>query len=61
MPGPVRSSSADVAIRVTPRVLAGGERDRVWWAFVEMYPQAEHYTRFTNRELPLIALQPART
>ncbi|WP_181428157.1 nitroreductase/quinone reductase family protein [Mycolicibacterium moriokaense] len=48
-------------IRVTPRLLTGGERDRVWWAFVEMYPQAEHYTRFTNRELPLIALEPAGT
>ncbi len=28
---------------------------------VEMYPQAEHYTRFTHRALPLIALEPERT
>jgi deazaflavin-dependent oxidoreductase (nitroreductase family) len=48
-------------IRVTPRLLTGIDRDRVWWAFVAMYPQAEHYTRFTDRELPLIALEPAGT
>ncbi|MFL6085100.1 MAG: nitroreductase/quinone reductase family protein [Mycobacterium sp.] len=48
-------------MRVRPRLLAGAERDRVWRAFVDMYPQAEHYTRFTDRELPLIALEPAGT
>jgi len=42
-------------------VLAGAERDRLWRAFVDMYPQAEHYTRFTTRGLPLTALQPERT
>jgi deazaflavin-dependent oxidoreductase (nitroreductase family) len=48
-------------MRVTPRLLSGAERDRVWRAFVDMYPQAEHYTRFTRRALPLIALQPEGT
>jgi F420H(2)-dependent quinone reductase len=48
-------------IRVRPRLLTGSERYRVWQAFVAMYPQAEHYTRFTDRELPLIALEPAGT
>ncbi len=48
-------------IRVTPRLLTGGERDRVWREYVEMYPQAEHYAQFTDRELPLIALEPAGT
>jgi hypothetical protein len=43
------------------RLLAGVERDRVWRAFVEMYPHAEHYTRVTDRELPLIALEPVAT
>lgn len=46
-------------MRVTPRLLTGGERDRVWSSFVEMYPQAEHYAQFTDRGLPLIALDPA--
>jgi len=45
-------------LRVRPRLPAGAERDRLWRAFVEMYPQAEHYTRFTDRALPLIALDP---
>jgi deazaflavin-dependent oxidoreductase (nitroreductase family) len=44
--------------RVRPHVLAGAERDRLWRAFVEMYPQAEHYERFTDRMLPLIVLEP---
>ena len=44
---------------VRPRELAGTERERLWRAFVEMYPQAAHYPRFTDRELPLIALEPA--
>ena len=48
-------------MRVRPRLLSGTERDRLWRAFVDMYPQAEHYTRFTDRELPLIALEPERT
>jgi deazaflavin-dependent oxidoreductase (nitroreductase family) len=45
--------------RVTPRELAGAERERLWRAFVEMYPQAEHYTELTERELPLVALEAA--
>jgi deazaflavin-dependent oxidoreductase (nitroreductase family) len=45
-------------MRVRPRLLAGAERERLWEAFVEMYPQAEHYARFTDRALPLIALEP---
>lgn len=44
--------------KVRPRVIDGPERDRLWRAFVDMYPQAEHYTRFTERELPLVALEP---
>lgn len=46
-------------IRVRPRELAGEERDRLWREFVAMYPQAAHYPRFTDRVLPLIALEPA--
>jgi len=42
---------------VHPRVAAGAERKRLWCAFVEMYPQAEHYTEFTDRELPLVVLE----
>jgi F420H(2)-dependent quinone reductase len=45
-------------VRVRPRLLVGAHRDRVWRAFVEMYPQAEYYALFTDRALPLIALEP---
>lgn len=45
--------------RVRPRELEGDERDRLWAEFVEMYPQAEDYTRFTDRRFPLVALEPA--
>jgi F420H(2)-dependent quinone reductase len=45
--------------RVKPRLLEGSERERVWREFVEMYPQAEDYTRFTDRRFPLVALEPA--
>jgi deazaflavin-dependent oxidoreductase (nitroreductase family) len=45
--------------RVRSRIVAGEERRRLWEAFVEMYPQAEEYTRFTDRELPLAALEPS--
>jgi deazaflavin-dependent oxidoreductase (nitroreductase family) len=45
-------------MRVQPRLPSGAERERLWRAFVEMYPQAEHYLRFTERVLPLIALEP---
>ncbi|MGE2689894.1 nitroreductase/quinone reductase family protein [Mycolicibacterium pulveris] len=44
---------------VAPRELVGAEHDRLLRRFVEMYPQAEHYSRFTDRPLPLIALEPA--
>jgi deazaflavin-dependent oxidoreductase (nitroreductase family) len=44
--------------RVRPRILTGPERERLWREFVEMYPQAEIYTSFTERPLPLIALEP---
>jgi deazaflavin-dependent oxidoreductase (nitroreductase family) len=45
--------------RIRPRLLKGEDRERAWRAFVEMYPQAEEYTRFTDREFPLVALEPA--
>jgi F420H(2)-dependent quinone reductase len=43
--------------RVRPRIVTGPERERLWRSFVDMYPQAEIYTRFTERPLPLIALE----
>jgi len=45
-------------VRVVPRVLEGVEREQRWEAFVAMYPQAAHYVDFTDRPLPLVALEP---
>jgi F420H(2)-dependent quinone reductase len=47
--------------RVRPRVLEGDERRRAWKAFVEMYPQLEMYTDFTERPFPLVALEPVNS
>jgi deazaflavin-dependent oxidoreductase (nitroreductase family) len=43
---------------VRPRVLEGAERERLWRDFAEMYPQLDHYTEFTERRFPLVALEP---
>ena len=45
--------------RVRPRVATGDERERLWAGFVRMYPAAGDYTGFTERELPVIVLEPA--
>ncbi len=45
-------------LRVRPRLLEGAERERLWNGFVGMYPQARDYETFTDRELPLVALDP---
>jgi F420H(2)-dependent quinone reductase len=44
--------------RVRPRVLEGAEREQLWEAFAEMYPQLDQYTEFTERPFPLVALEP---
>lgn len=44
-------------IPVVPRPLRGAERDRQWTRFVAMHPATEHYRAFTDRELPLVALE----
>lgn len=43
---------------VRPRELHGAERDAAFSAFVEMYPQAAYYGRFTDRRFPVVALEP---
>jgi deazaflavin-dependent oxidoreductase (nitroreductase family) len=46
--------------RVKPRMLEGAERERLWMAFAEMYPQLDIYTEFTDRPFPLVALEPVQ-
>jgi deazaflavin-dependent oxidoreductase (nitroreductase family) len=44
---------------VMPRVLEGRERADAFGRFCEMYPQAREYPSFTDRPMPLVALEPA--
>jgi deazaflavin-dependent oxidoreductase (nitroreductase family) len=44
---------------VRPRVPEGEERERLWEGFKRMYPAAEEYLDFTDREIPLIVLEPS--
>jgi len=43
---------------VRPRVLEGAEREAAFERFCEMYPQAREYPAFTDRPMPLVALEP---
>ena len=45
--------------RVRPRIPAGEERERLARDYARMYPAADDYRGFTDRELPLIVLEPA--
>lgn len=58
------AGEADVVLggrrtRVRPRVLEGAERERAFAAFCRMYPQAREYPGFTDRPMPLVALEPS--
>jgi F420H(2)-dependent quinone reductase len=45
--------------RVKPRPSTPEEHERLWPEYLRMYPAAEGYLEFTDRELPLIVLEPA--
>lgn len=45
---------------VVPRVAAGAERERLWRAFAAIYPSLDDYLDLTDRELPVVVLEPAR-
>jgi deazaflavin-dependent oxidoreductase (nitroreductase family) len=45
-------------ITITPREVTGEEKIRLLRAFIHMYPQAECYQDFTDRDIPLISLEP---
>jgi deazaflavin-dependent oxidoreductase (nitroreductase family) len=46
-------------LRVRPRVLGGHEWERGWNALLGVYPAAQEYVRFTDRRMPLVALDPS--
>ncbi len=45
-------------VRVRPRVTEGAERAEMWERFAEVYPGIDDYTTFTDREWPVVVLEP---
>ena len=45
--------------RVRPRLADSRERERLWPRLVELYPPNQDYVDFTERELPVVILEPA--
>ena len=44
---------------VRPRVAEGEERERLWEAMVEVWPDYETYQQKTDREIPVVVLERA--
>lgn len=45
-------------IRVRAKEAGGEEKRRLWRRLVEMYPSYENYQRKTDREIPVVVLEP---
>jgi len=48
----------DTSIGVTPEVVTGPERERLWDAAARIYPPYNDYATKTTREIPVVALMP---
>jgi deazaflavin-dependent oxidoreductase (nitroreductase family) len=48
----------DQVIPVHASVAAGEERDRLWSLMTEVWPAYDSYQRKTDREIPVVVLQP---
>lgn len=46
-------------VRVSARVAAGDERERIWTTQKERYPGFAEYEEKTSREIPVVILEPA--
>ncbi len=44
--------------RVRPRVTEGAERQQMWKRFTEVYPGLDDYATYTDREWPVVVLEP---
>ncbi|HEY7257084.1 MAG TPA: nitroreductase/quinone reductase family protein, partial [Solirubrobacterales bacterium] len=44
--------------RVRAREAEGEERDRLWRLMAGVYPEYENYQRRTDRQIPVIVLEP---
>ena len=49
----------DQRLDVTARATAGAERERLWDVLREVVPSIDDYEAFTDREFPVVVLEPA--
>lgn len=47
--------------RVRPRVADGAERERLWARLVQIYRPYAAYATYTEREIPVVVLEPMRS
>lgn len=47
--------------RVRPRVAAGDERTSLWERAVKTYPPYAEYATFTDRQIPVVVLEPVES
>jgi F420H(2)-dependent quinone reductase len=47
-------------LRVRPRVAEGDERERLWHEFAARLAALDEYSRFTEREFPIVVLERER-
>ena len=46
--------------RMRPRVAEGDERERLWEQLVEIYKPYADYQTYTERQIPVVVLEPAQ-
>jgi deazaflavin-dependent oxidoreductase (nitroreductase family) len=56
-----RVQVASRTFEVTPRVTVGEERQRLWQMMVDLYPPLEGYQQHTDREIPVVVLEPVES
>lgn len=47
--------------QVTPEIVTGPDRDRLWAEMLKIYPTYDDYKQKTTREIPVVALTPRGT
>jgi deazaflavin-dependent oxidoreductase (nitroreductase family) len=57
-PQDVSIQVANDKFRVVPRTTAGDERQRLWAMMMEVYPPLAGYQGATDREIPVVVLEP---
>ncbi|MFI7436167.1 nitroreductase family deazaflavin-dependent oxidoreductase [Micromonospora haikouensis] len=55
----VRAEIGTETVELVARVAAGEERDRIWSAHKAAYPGFADYERKTDRQIPVVVLEPA--